>query len=401
MRKSRIAVVNSHPIQYFAPLYAYLSADDHLDITALYLSDASLRGARDPGFGVDVKWDVDLLAGYDAVFVDEKVRSRMPTGFFSLVAPAIWRRVREGGYDALWSHGHGYGANLIAIAAARSVGMPVFMRCETHLGLNPPGLGLRLKRLLRRPLLGLFYGLFVDRFLAIGSANAAFYRAMGVPERKIFKVPYTVDNRRFMAAENRDPARRRAARETLGVHDDAPIVLFAAKLSQRKHPDDLIRAAAVLADEKIAFHLVIVGAGEEEATLKALVAEHGLTNVTFPGFVNQAALAGVYSACEVFVLPSNDEPWGLAVNEAMAAGLPIVAASGVGCVPDLVIDGRNGASFPVGDVAALAAALRPILVDAQLRADMARASVEIISRWSYEQCRQGLQAALDSLPESR
>ncbi len=60
-RPVRIAVLNSHPIQYFAPLYAYLNAAPDLDVTVLYLSNFSIRGGRDAGFARDVKWDLDLL----------------------------------------------------------------------------------------------------------------------------------------------------------------------------------------------------------------------------------------------------------------------------------------------------------------------------------------------------
>src|SRR5215475_8347089 len=72
----RIAVINSHPIQYFAPLYAYLNAATDLDVTALYLSDVSIRGGRDVGFGQDVKWDLDLLAGYRSLFLGDAARRR-------------------------------------------------------------------------------------------------------------------------------------------------------------------------------------------------------------------------------------------------------------------------------------------------------------------------------------
>src|SRR2546421_164561 len=63
----RVAVLNSHPIQYFTPLYGYLNASPDLEVTALYLSDCSIRGGKDPGFGRVVKWDLDLLAGYRSV----------------------------------------------------------------------------------------------------------------------------------------------------------------------------------------------------------------------------------------------------------------------------------------------------------------------------------------------
>jgi hypothetical protein len=78
---TRIAVLNSHPIQYFAPLYAYLNAAPDLDVTALYLSDFSVRGGRDAGFGRNLRWDLDLLAGYRSLFLGQGARTRESKGF--------------------------------------------------------------------------------------------------------------------------------------------------------------------------------------------------------------------------------------------------------------------------------------------------------------------------------
>ena len=89
-RPTRIAILNSHPIQYFAPLYAYLNTAPDLELTALYLSDLSIRGGKDAGFGQDIKWDLDLLAGYPSLFLGN-ARTREPGGFWSLVAPEVWR----------------------------------------------------------------------------------------------------------------------------------------------------------------------------------------------------------------------------------------------------------------------------------------------------------------------
>jgi hypothetical protein len=113
--RTRVAVLNSHPIQYFAPLYSYLNAAPDLDVTALYLSDVSIRGGRDIEFGQDVKWDLNLLAGYRSVFLGDAARTREPRGFWSLIAPQVWNEVRSGRYDAVWLHGHNYAANLLAL----------------------------------------------------------------------------------------------------------------------------------------------------------------------------------------------------------------------------------------------------------------------------------------------
>ena len=131
-----------------------------------------------------------------------------------------------------------------------------------------------------------------------------------------------------------------------------------------------------------------------EPQLRALAGELGVKNVCFTGFVNQSALPRYYGACDVFVLPSSDEPWGMAINEAMCAGLPIVASSEIGCVPDLVRDGLNGRIFPAGNIMALAEALGSLLPDTGLRDRMGQASRDIIARWSYAECEAGLAAAL-------
>jgi glycosyltransferase involved in cell wall biosynthesis len=391
-RRIRVAFINTHPIQYFAPLYADLNRAEDLSVTALYLSDHSVRGATDHGFGHIVKWDIDLVAGYKACFVRGAERRGEPAGFFSMVVPQLWHEVRRGAFDALVLHGHTPAATLVAAAAAKALRIPTFMHCETHLGLRRSAL----KSLLRRPLLGAYYRR-LDGVLAIGSANREFYRAIGVPERRIFYMPYAVDNRRFMAQARLTDSERKELRDGFGVEDDRSIVLYAAKLQRRKRPDDLLRAAAGLHREGVVFHVVMVGSGEMHRELCVLAQQLELPNIHFAGFVNQAALPRVYGACDLFVLPSENEPWGLAVNEAMCAGLPIVASSEIGCVPDLVQDGRNGRTFSVGNVEGLTEALRPLLTDLELRQRMGATSREIIARWSYAECRAGLRAALASV----
>ena len=123
-----------------------------------------------------------------------------------------------------------------------------------------------LKRLVRKPLMRAFYR-SLSGVLAIGSANAAFYRAMGMPEERIFSMPYTVDNARFTEGSRLSDEQRKKVRAELGVADADPIVLYAAKLQARKHPDDLLRAAARLKDRGIRFHVVMVGSGEMAAEL--------------------------------------------------------------------------------------------------------------------------------------
>jgi glycosyltransferase involved in cell wall biosynthesis len=386
----RLAIVTSHPIQYAAPLYAYLSRDPGLALTVLYCSDFSLRGGVDEGFGQSVAWDVDLLAGYASIFLGERARTRSVDGFWSLVCPELAREIRRGRYDAVWVHGQQFAAYVVAFLAAKLQGVAVLTRGDTHLGLARTPL----RAALRAALLGAQYR-FIDGFLAVGSKNHDYYRALGVPEQRIFQVPFSVDNERFMRQATLSAARRRAERAWLGVHDDRPIVLYASKLMARKHPDDVLRAAAKLLLSARPLHVVIAGSGELDAELRRLA--RGLdieAHVRFTGFVNQSQLPAMYAACDVFVLPAEDEPWGLCINEAMCAGLPVVVGREVGCAPDLVEPGVNGALCTPGDPVSLADALEPLVRDAGLRRRMGEASRRRIASWDYEQCRIGVRAAL-------
>jgi len=397
VRPVRVAVLNTHPIQYFAPLYAYLTqTEPGMDITALYCTDYSLRGAIDRGFSQEVRWDIDLLSGYRSVFLGPAARERVPAGFLSLIVPELWRELRSGRYDVLWLHGYGYLASWVAFAAAKSVGMPVMLRGETHLGLSRPGW----RRLLRDSVLRVFFR-HIDAFLAIGSRNREYYLASGVPSEQIHMVPYSVDNDRFIEAAAAAKDDRAATRARLGIPVDLPVVLYASKLVERKHPHTLLRAASNLQLAGLDFALCMVGSGPMEAQLRSLSQELKLRNVSFVGFVNQNALPAVYSASDVFVLASASEPWGLVVNEVMCAGLPIIVSDEAGCAADLVEHHVNGWHVPSGDVTALAQALRLVLVDDAVRAEFGKASLKRIRQWSYAECAKGLRTALASILPNR
>lgn len=385
----RVAVLNSHPIQYFAPLYAYLSRAPDIDLTVLYCSDASLRGARDPGFGQAVRWDIDLLGGYRSKFLGARARKRRLGGFFSLVCPEVWSEVRHGGYDALILHGYGYAAYVLAYAAALRSRVAIMLRTETHLGLAR----LAWKRALRDVLLSLAYR-HIQGFLAIGTRNRGYYQSLGVPPDRIVTMPYAVDNVRFMASSSLTLEERARVREKYGIAPTVPLILFASKLIPRKHPNTVVSAVAALRQRGVECALLVVGAGELEQELRSTAAALGTGVVNFSGFVNQTELPRVYGAADVFVLPAASEPWGLVVNEVMCAGLPVILSDSMGCAPDLVREGVNGYLVPSGDANALVKALEPLLADEGLRRTMGQKSREIIQGWGFAQCLSALREAL-------
>ncbi len=389
----RLAVLHSHPIQYFTPLYRRLAEEPNIDLTVYFCSRQGLTAYDDEGFGQPVKWDIPLLQGYHHKFLRNLRGETQVGGFFSLVNLQLVVELHRNRFDALLVHGHMYFSYLLGIFAAKAMGIPVFMRCDTHLLLRRS----RLKLALRGPVMRFFYKHLCDRCLAVGTRNRAFYLAHGVRQDQLFDVPFTVDNAYFTQATAPFNAHVQDTRAELGLPTDKPLILYASKLIPRKRPGDLLAAFRMLCEGGVEAALVFVGSGGLEQGLRDQVCRHKLPDVYFAGFQNQSELPKFYAVADVFVLPAENEPWGLVINEAMCAGLPIFASEEIGAVPDLVKDGCNGFTFQAGDVEQLAAHLQSLVTDESMRRTMGEQSLEIIRAWDLEQSVEGILAATESL----
>jgi glycosyltransferase involved in cell wall biosynthesis len=213
-------------------------------------------------------------------------------------------------------------------------------------------------------------------------------------------MPYAVDNEFFRTAVERARPRREALRAELGLNPGRAVILFASKMQPHKRAGDLLEAYARLSPDGVAEpapYLVFAGDGEERARLESRARALRWDSIRFIGFRNQSELPAMYDLCDVFVLPSEREPWGLVVNEAMNAGKPVIVSDCVGAGPDLVEDGVNGFVYPARDVAALADRLRRLIEHPEHRAAMGARSLERVARLNFSADREGLLAALDSI----
>ena len=184
--------------------------------------------------------------------------------------------------------------------------------------------------------------------LAVGQRNEHFYARYRAP--RIVFAPHSVDNERFAVCP---PVRRVELLGRWALDPARPVIMFCGKLIAVKRPLDLASAVARLSEQVTT---LFVGDGELAGAVRTALPP-GTGAVT--GFVNQRELPAYYHAADILVLPSQSEPWGLVVNEAMTAGVLPVVSDRVGCGPDLV---RGlGEIYPWGDIVALAAALRRAL----------------------------------------
>jgi glycosyltransferase involved in cell wall biosynthesis len=389
----KLAYFVSHPIQYQAPLLRRIAQEPDIELTVFYSSDFSLRGYADRGFGgVNVRWDVPLLGGYAHEFLPG-FRHNGAVGFATPVSYGIFSRLRSGRFDAVWVHGYHTMNALQVLAAARLLKIPVLMRTDSTLGDRPRGPA----KLAVKKAFFLLLRQMVHGILSVGRKNAEYWRDALGSRVPIFPIPYAVDNDYFRRRSAEAASGREMLRRDLNLKSGLPVFLFASKLQPRKRCMDLVDAFLRLAPAEggdAAAYLLIAGDGQERASIEGRVRESGTGNIRMLGFQNQSELPRLFDLCDVFVLPSIHEPWGLIVNEVMNASRPVVVSDQVGCAPDLVRDGVNGVVFPAENVDALSGVLRRFLDDPSLASRMGREAAETIAEYSFEQDVAGLRRAL-------
>lgn len=386
--KIRVAVFNTHPIQYYAPIWRKLSGFGDLDVTVYYGSDFSVRGYRDREFQTDVVWDVPLLEGYSSQYlagfdrVDE-------FSFFQPRPLAAVRAIFAGRPDVVVMTAYHAAFWYGIAAAATAAGSRVVMR---HDATDEAFGSLGIKRVARGIILRALYR-SVSRFAVVGKRARRHLRKFGVSESKMFRSPFCIDSDRVESSSWLE--KRSGLREALGISKTDLVLVFCGKLIEKKDPLILFEAVRRLRD-KSNLHLVIAGSGP----LRNQVEEAGraVLGVRFHplGFLNQGEIGRAYAVGDLFILPSQkEETWGLVVNEAMQFGLPVVVSDAVGCHEDLVPDETTGRVFPVRDADGLAAALESILSEfPAAKARYAEACRARVARYSLDLAASGLREAI-------
>jgi glycosyltransferase involved in cell wall biosynthesis len=382
-KKVRIAHLVSHPVQYLVPVYRELSKSPDIDFTVYFFSDTSLGKHFDAEFGREFAWSTELLGGYNYKFLPSS-KGKSTGQRFEWPNWDVLAEVRRQHYDVIWINSYmGTNAFLARLGALFS-GTPVFFRDDTNLLTPRPFWKRAFKNLFLRPFLRGTWAFYV------GEENKRYWNFYGVPPRRLFFSPHCVDNDYWSSKAIELAPRRPQIRQSLGISDDRPVILFCAKFIPKKQPLKLLQAFEIVR-RRVSCWLLMVGDGYLKESVEREIVERHVQDVVLAGFLNQDELPLAYTAGDVFVLPSAfHETWGLVVNEAMNFGLPIVASDQVGCGRDLVKDGWNGFTFPHDDADALAERLIRILEDAALRKTMGANSATLVKQYTVHNCANGV-----------
>lgn len=348
------------------------------------------RATLDAGFGVEVKWDIDLTGGYPhQVFMNTPATYRLSEQIKIAPKLLLWS-LKEQKTPLLLM---GWFVELIwFIWLIRIlVGAPVMVTGDNtpqSFGLYPkPAWRMKVLRWLLKHTSAVFF---------FGKYNRDFWISLGVSVEHLFYTPHSVDIARFTDAASRLVPERHEMCRQYGLDSEKPTLCFCGKLIPKKHPLELLEAyySAGLG-EKV--QLIFVGDGMLRYQLEKRIQELNLRHVHLLGFMNQSQMPKAYVLGDVICLISDPtETWGLVVNEAMACGRPVLVTDEVGCTPDLV-DETNGWVVPANDPVALARTLRQAYEERRTWDEKGQQSLKKISRHTYDAMADGVLAALHSL----
>lgn len=301
-----------------------------------------------------------------AKFMHERAKARAVRRWLEDHRP---RAVMNIGYDEI--------PNFEAMRWARRRRVPVYLWADSNIYGD-------LTRGTKRLLKNVYVPWVCSKFTGVmvcGRAGEAYFEKYGVARQRMFRVPYEPD---YRLVQDMTPERAQALCREAGLEPEPSRrrLVCCCRLIDVKRVDLVIAAFAACAKLEPAWDLVIVGDGPLMGDLKKQATDLGLSErVKFLGFQDQEHVTGIYRSSHALVLASDYEPWALVVNEAVAAGLAIVASDRVGAALELVDDGVNGRIVKAGDVQGLTAAVREVM-NAHER--MGQASLKVLERWRRE-----------------
>lgn len=380
----RLAIITTHPIQYYAPIFKLLYQRGNIDINVFYTWGEKALHKYDPGFNKTISWDIPLLDGYPYEWVENTATDPGSHHFKGIINPGLTKQVETWQPDAILIYGWAYHSHLKAMRHFKNK-IPVLFRGDSTL-LDETNW---LKTTLKSVFLKWIYR-HVDHAFYVGTNNKAYFKKHGLKESQLTFAPHAIDNDRF--AEPKKEAMM--LRRQLGIRNGEILILFAGKLEDKKSPGLLLDAFLALNVNDI--HLLFLGNGAWENRLKSKA--ENKKNVHFIDFQNQSAIPAIYQSSDLFCLPSKGpgETWGLAVNEAMACGKAILVSDKVGCALDLVNENYNGLIFKSEDTNSLRSSLMELTKSRQLLQVYGEKSRDAIQNWSFLKIAEAIENKLNA-----
>ena len=379
----QLAIITTHPIQYYAPVFKLLHQRQLINIKVFYTWGKDAIKKYDPGFNKEIEWDIPLLDGYPFEWVINTSSQPGSHHFNGIVNPDLNKQLTDFNPDAILVFGWSYNSHLKTMRYFKNK-TPVYFRGDSTLLDEQKGI----KNTLKSLYLKWVYS-HIDHAFYVGTNNKSYFKKYGLKKTQLSFAPHAIDNERFGVDRSAEAIELRAG---LGLVPTDILILFAGKFEEKKDPLLLLDTFLQLGQTNC--HLLFAGNGALESRLKQRAG--GINNIHFMDFQNQAYMPVIYQACDLFCLPSKGpgETWGLAVNEAMASGKAIIVSDKAGCAADLVKDDDNGATFISGDVDDLLQKLKSIVASKGKLNQYGKHSLNHIKDWNFTNIAMAIESKL-------
>ena len=344
------------PSPYQRELFDAMAAQPGLDVRVRYYTDSA----------PDRQWNRASLPSHSRIMPGFAVHS---IARCCCLNPSVFRELRAEPWDLVVVGDYFTLTAQLAMRYLSWRGVPWVLWGEAP-GIHARG---RIGRWLRRRAQGPLR--HAAAIAAIGTRAVAAYRELVGPRVSVFNIPYHCDLARYLAIPR--PRNPRAALS--GVR-----FLFSGQMIPRKGVDVLIRAFEQVCPRDPRTTLTLLGDGPYRTRYRRMVSAEWRDRVRFVGFRQSEDLPALFAEADVFVLPSRYDGWGVVVNEALAAGMPILATSSVGAAADLIVPGTNGFVVPPGDAGALAEAMMRFVTDPSLVDTFGARSRRMAADWTVE-----------------
>lgn len=367
----KLAIITTHPIQYYAPLFAILAKT--IELKVFYTWGIQSMSKFDPGFERNIEWDIPLLNNYNYEFLINTSHEPGSHHFQGIINPTIIATIEAYEPDILMIFGWSYNSHLKVLRHFKGK-VPILFRGDSTLLDKQNGF----KSIAKFLFLKWVYS-HIDKAFYVGINNRKYFERFGIKSNQLVFAPHAIDNRRFSEDHSTEA---QTLRRELHIRPEEILILFAGKFEEKKDPFLLLSAFMKLKEPAV--HLLFVGNGPLEHKLKSISAAI-CQRVHFLDFQNQNKMPAIYQASNLFCLPSKGpgETWGLAVNEAMACGRAILVSDKVGCAKDLVHSQFNGDIFEAGSCKDLYEKLKDLCDLNKLKAFGTNSKLAI-QEWSYD-----------------
>jgi glycosyltransferase involved in cell wall biosynthesis len=380
----KLAIILTHPIQYFSPLFKLLTERGVIQIKVFYTWPQAVKGFKDKDFGKQIEWDIPLLDGYNYALVKNTSKNPSSKTWRGINTPSLINEVNAYNPDAIMVFGWKLKSHFQLMRYFKGR-IPIWFRGDSNLLDEQPGIKTKLRRLI----LKIVYK-YIDKAFYVGQNNFNYYLAHGLKKNQLKFAPHAIDNERFFHDEHSKEETEKW-RSKLGFTNKDRVILFCGKLEPKKNPLFLVNAIInhnKTNEQKVG--LVVVGNGILEAEVTKLASQDN--NIKILPFQNQSLMPVIYRLGNIFCLPSQgpEETWGLSVNEALASGVAVLVSNKVGCAVDLVSD-NVGRIFKSNDYADFETKLNELLKQG-ISATVCKKS---ISKWNYSAICKSIESELN------